>query len=72
MGGGLNQDLQQGRDLFRFGIGVGPGRGAFALADGAGFAVQHIGGHGPGRTGEPDQGLGRIQFSAHQAEGLAH
>ncbi len=72
MGGGLDQNLQQGRDLFRFGIGIGSGRSALALHDRAGFAVQHIGGHGPGGAGEADQGLGRIQFSTHQAQGLAH
>ncbi|MNV37755.1 hypothetical protein D3C71_1292860 [compost metagenome] len=72
MGGGLDQNLEQGCDLFRFRIGIGSGRGALALADAAGLAVQHIGGHGPGRPGEPDQSLCRIEFSAHQAQGMAH
>ncbi|MNN37660.1 hypothetical protein D3C81_1516180 [compost metagenome] len=72
VGRGFDQNLQQSRDLLRLRIGIGAGRSPLALHDGAGFAVQHIGGHGPGRPGEPDQSLCRIEFSAHQAQGMAH
>ena len=71
-GRGLDQNLQRLVHPLGIGISVGAGLGAFALADGAMLAVQHIGRHRPRRAGEPDQGALGLQRRTHDRQGFPH
>ena len=72
MGARLDQHLQRRRNPPGVGVGVGSRLRPLALADGAGLAVQHVGGDRPGRAAEADQRPLRLQGRSHPAERTAH
>ena len=64
--GAFDKCVQYALALFRIGIGIGASRSAFALTDGPGLSVQHIGRNGPGSPCKADERLGRVQLRTDQ------
>jgi hypothetical protein len=66
LGAGLDQHVEQGVDLGRVLVGEPPRGGALL----GGFAVEHVGRHGPGRAAEADQGATGIELRLDPRKGL--